>query len=173
MDDRGSFGRVPLGAAVGTLVFAPAFVAAVIGWGPYHLTRWHVGPPLLGWAPIRWVGAVLVVAAIPVVVDFCLRFVREGHGTPAPFAPPRRLVVSGPYRWVRNPGYVAAVTMIAGEALVLGSVAVLAYAALVWLACHALVVGYEEPTLLTTFGDDYAAYRRRVPRWVPRIPTAR
>lgn len=170
MDDRGPAARAPLGAALGTLVFAPAFVAAVIGWGPYHLTRWRVAPPLLGWPALRWVGALLVVAAVPVVVDFCLRFVREGHGTPAPFAPPRRLVVSGPYRWVRNPGYVAAVAMIAGEALVLGSGAVLAYAGLVWLACHVLVVAYEEPTLRATFGDDYCAYRRRVPRWLPRPP---
>jgi protein-S-isoprenylcysteine O-methyltransferase Ste14 len=87
-----------------------------------------------------------------------------------PMAPPRRLVVSGPFRWVRNPAYLAALGAIAGQGLLLGSVPVLLYALGMALVFHVFVVGYEEPTLRRTFGADYERYCREVPRWLPRAP---
>ena len=109
---------------------------------------------------------------LPLFVSFCSRFVWEGRGTPAPIAPTEHLVVGGPYRWVRNPGYVAVTAILLGEALVLGSQAVLAWAVLVAIAFHVFVLVYEEPTLRATFGAEYDAYCRRVPRWLPRPPRA-
>jgi protein-S-isoprenylcysteine O-methyltransferase Ste14 len=102
------------------------------------------------------------------VIDFAVRFVREGHGTPVPVAPPRRLVVGGAFRFVRNPSYVAAVAAVVGQGFLLASPGVLAYGGLLALAFHLFVVGYEEPTLRRTFGADYEAYCRSVPRWLPR-----
>lgn len=154
--------------ALGTIVFVLCVPGSVVGVVPYLLSRWRVQPPLLGLLVLPSLGVVLFLVGAPIFVDFILRFVREGRGTPAPVAPPQHLVVNGCFRYVRNPGYVAVVAMIAGQGLFLGNRAVLIYAALVALAFHLFVVLYEEPTLRAQFGEEYDAYCRRVPRWIPR-----
>ncbi|HSE52948.1 MAG TPA: isoprenylcysteine carboxylmethyltransferase family protein [Gemmatimonadales bacterium] len=100
-------------------------------------------------------------------------FVVVGKGTPAPFDPPRRLVARGPYRLVRNPMYLGAGLAIWGAALVYRSLALFGYGAVFLLAMNALVVAYEEPTLERAFGEEYAAYRARVPRWLPHFRAGR
>ena len=97
-----------------------------------------------------------------------LTFTVVGRGTPAPFDPPRALVVRGPYRYVRNPMYLGAALALCGAALFYRSIPLFAYAALFLLVTHAFVVWYEEPTLARLFGADYDAYRARVGRWLPR-----
>jgi protein-S-isoprenylcysteine O-methyltransferase Ste14 len=170
MTPGGANDRPPAWAVLGTLLGAPLFIAAVIVYVPYALTGWWMGPPLLGWEPLRWVGVAMIVLAVPILVDFLVRFVREGHGTPVPVAPPSRLVVGGVFRYVRNPSYLAAVAAVIGQGLILASTWVLIYAAVLALAFHLFVVTYEEPTLRRTFGEAYEAYCRDVPRWVPRVP---
>jgi protein-S-isoprenylcysteine O-methyltransferase Ste14 len=96
-------------------------------------------------------------------------FVVIGRGTPAPFDPPRRLVVRGPYRFVRNPMYIGAALALAGAALFYNSVTLLAYSCVFLVATHLFVIGYEEPTLRRKFGSDYDDYRRNVCRWLPRF----
>jgi protein-S-isoprenylcysteine O-methyltransferase Ste14 len=98
-----------------------------------------------------------------------VRFVIEGSGTPAPVAPTQHLVVGGLYRYVRNPMYLAVLAIIIGQALALWRPILVGYAAVVALAFVAFVRGYEEPTLRSTFGDEYEAYRRAVPGWWPRL----
>jgi protein-S-isoprenylcysteine O-methyltransferase Ste14 len=117
-------------------------------------------------------GVLVLIAAIPLFLEFLWRFVEEGHGTPAPVAPTEKLVVGGTFRRVRNPGYVAVVGILLGEALVLGSVLLLTYAVGIWLIFHLFVLVYEEPTLRRQFGEEYGAYCRRVPRWLPRFKKA-
>ena len=97
------------------------------------------------------------------------RFALKGLGTPAPIAPTAHLVVSGFYRFVRNPMYVGVLAAILGQALVFANWRLFAYAGLVWLMFELFVLIYEEPTLKRTFGQEYAAYRANVPRWVPRF----
>src|ERR671914_565368 len=80
-----------------------------------------------------------------------------------------RLVVGGVYRYVRNPMYVAVLAAIVGQALLLGRLVLLLYAAAAWLVVAAFVRFYEEPTLTRRFGADYEAYRRAVPAWLPRL----
>lgn len=152
-------------AALGTLAFTLVVPGTVIVLVPWCLTGWRLAA---GWAP-RLAGLALIVAALPVFSAFLLRFVREGLGTPAPIAPTERLVVGGPFRRVRNPGYLAVVAMLLGEALLFGSGAVAAWAALAALGFHLFVVLYEEPTLRRQFGAEYDDYCRRVPRWWPRL----
>jgi protein-S-isoprenylcysteine O-methyltransferase Ste14 len=164
--------RPPWFAVVGTITLAPLFAGSVIVLGPYLVSRWTFDAPFFGCAPSRWIGVALVILPIPPLLDFLVRFAREGHGTPAPFAPPRHLVVNGPFRYVRNPAYLCAVSMIVGQGLFLGSTSVLFYAAVVALTFHLLVVLYEEPTLRETFGAEYAAYCCEVPRWIPRLTPA-
>ena len=162
--------RFPLRALVGTIVFVAVLPATVVVLGPYWLTGWRLREPFLGTTLTRWVGALSIVVALPLFISFLGRFVFEGRGTPAPVAPTEKLVVGGPFRWVRNPGYVAVVSMLLGQGLVLASPAVLVYAAAIALAFHLFVLLYEEPTLRRTYGAEYDAYCRRVPRWIPRRP---
>ncbi|MGH9554362.1 MAG: methyltransferase family protein [Terriglobales bacterium] len=122
------------------------------------------GPRYLGLAPIA-VGATFYFRC-------ALDFVLKGRGTPAPIDAPKFLVTSNLYRMVRNPMYVGVVMVVAGEGLFLQSVAVLRYAALGWFGFHLFVVLYEEPTLRAKFGAEYEEYCRRVPRWLPRMPSS-
>ena len=98
-----------------------------------------------------------------------LAFALVGKGTPAPFDPPRRLVVAGPYRYVRNPMYIGAGLALTGAAMFYGSLRLLGYVGLFLLATHAFVVLYEEPALTRLFGHEYRAYQTRVRRWLPRF----
>ncbi len=112
-------------------------------------------------------GMILGVGGGVLAVSCILTSVVVGRGTPAPFDPPRRLVVRGPYRFVRNPMYIGAGLSLAGAAAFYESLALLAYASLFLLVTHAFVLTYEEPTLRRTFGKDYESYCARVGRWWP------
>jgi len=160
--------RPPLWSILGTFVGATLFIGATLVYVPYLMARWHLSPPLFGWEPMRWIGMALMLLAAPVILDFLVRFVVHGHGTPVPIAPPTRLVVRGSFRYVRNPAYLAAVVGLVGQGLWFGSASVLIYALVMWVAFHLFVIGYEEPTLRASFGSEYEAYCRAVPRWLPR-----
>ena len=157
--------RALIGSAV-FLVVAPGIVAVYIPWA---LTHWSPSPPLLGLSALRVVGPLLVAIGLPVLLDSFLRFALQGRGTPAPVAPPRHLVVTGFYRYVRNPMYVAVVSLILGQGLFLGSMRVLRYGIGVWLTAFGFVVLYEEPTLRRKFGAEYDEFCAHVPRWIPRL----
>jgi protein-S-isoprenylcysteine O-methyltransferase Ste14 len=133
------------------------------------MTRWQLGPALFGLELTRSVGVLLVLAGLPGLVDSYARFALQGLGTPAPVAPTKNLVVTGLYRYVRNPIYAALVAIILGQALLFGDWRLTLLGALFWLASHLFVIAYEEPTLQRTFGAEYEAYRAHVPRWVPRL----
>ena len=154
-----------LGSAV-FLVIAPGTLAVYV---PWTFTGWRLAPPLLGFFPLRVVGGLMIAAGLPVLLDSFARFAIQGLGTPAPVAPPQHLVVTGLYRYVRNPMYVAVSALIFGQGLLFGSVSLLEYGLVVWLAFFAFVVLYEEPTLHGKFGNEYEDYCARVPRWLPRL----
>jgi protein-S-isoprenylcysteine O-methyltransferase Ste14 len=155
-------------AAAGSAVFLAVAPGVVAGLVPWWLTGWRVREPLPYWMPLRVVGVGLLVGGGAVLVHAFGRFVVEGLGTPAPVAPTRELVVGGLYRYVRNPMYLAVLAAIVGQALALGQLVLLAYAAAVGAAFVAFVHWYEEPTLARRFGDRYQAYREAVPGWWPR-----
>ena len=117
----------------------------------------------------RYLGGVLIALGAIGLLDSFARFALQGMGTPAPTFPTERLVVTGLYRYVRNPMYVAVVAAIFGQGLLFGSAPLIAYGAAVWLAFHLFVVAYEEPALRRRFGAIYAAYQANVPRWIPRL----
>jgi protein-S-isoprenylcysteine O-methyltransferase Ste14 len=153
-------------AAAGSAIFfalAPGVVAGLI---PWWLTAWRFEPI---WPPLRVAGALLTIAAAVVLVSAFTRFVMEGVGTPAPVAPTRRLVVGGLYRFVRNPMYIAVVSAIVGQGLLLGRPGLFVYAAVAGAAMFAFTRLYEEPHLAETYGQEYADYRRNVPGWWPRL----
>jgi protein-S-isoprenylcysteine O-methyltransferase Ste14 len=140
------------------LIFLPNQILSSTGIiGPSAIGAWQVAGMLVGAS-----GAALALTCI-------LTFVFVGKGTPAPFDPPRRLVLQGPYRVVRNPMYLGAGLALAGAALFYQSIPLLAYAGLFLLITHFFVVLYEEPTLRQTFEKDYDAYCRRTGRWWPKL----
>lgn len=165
--------RRRVSAAGGSLLFFVLAPGTVAGWVPYWLTGWTLREPFLGIPALRALGAALAALGLVSLVESFVRFALVGLGTPAPVAAPTELVVSGQYRYVRNPMYVAVLWLLVGQSLVFGSVRVLGYALLVWLLFHAFVRLYEEPTLSARFGLSYEAYCERVRRWWPRLPAAR
>lgn len=116
---------------------------------------------------VQWAGVAIILAGGALALTCVLTFAVVGRGTPVPVAPPRRLVITGPYRWVRNPMALGVGTALFGVALFYESISVALIAVVFLLGIHAMVVLYEEPTLRRTFGADYAAYCRRVNRWIP------
>jgi protein-S-isoprenylcysteine O-methyltransferase Ste14 len=140
------------------LIYLPARVLSQTG---------IVRPAAIG---VQQVAGMVIGAIGAGIALWCIStFASVGKGTPAPFDPPRRLVIRGPYRFVRNPMYIGAGLTLAGAALFYASWSLLGYAGLFLLATHFFVLGYEEPTLRRTFGQDYAAYCRQVRRWWPRV----
>ena len=112
--------------------------------------------------PLWLIGAVIILWCF---ADFTFR----GHGTPNPMDPPKELVTTGVYRYVRNPIYVGTLTIIIGHFLWFKTIWMLAYAVVVFLIFHLFVTLYEEPTLKKKFGEVYENYRKSVPRWIPKL----
>jgi protein-S-isoprenylcysteine O-methyltransferase Ste14 len=113
-------------------------------------------------------GAVLILLGLALWYRTVALFAREGEGTLAPWDPTRKLVVRGPYRYVRNPMITGVLLVLGGEAALFGSVWILVWAA-AFLAVNAVWFPLvEEPGLVRRFGDEYEQYRRHVPRWLPR-----
>jgi protein-S-isoprenylcysteine O-methyltransferase Ste14 len=152
-----------LGSAI-FLVVAPGTLAAYVPWTMCH---WRFAPPLLGFFSFRVIGALMIATGLPVLLDSFARFAIQGLGTPAPVAPPQHLVVTGLYRYVRNPMYVAVLSFIFGQGLLFGSVRLLEYGLVVWLGFLAFVLLYEEPALRRQFGKEYEEFCAHVPRWIP------
>ena len=102
------------------------------------------------------------------VYGCCLwEFVQKGQGIPAPIDHPKELVVTGLYRYVRNPMYLGVLAILIGEVLTLGSRVLLVYAAVWLLVVHIVILVYEEPNLRARFGESYEQYCAHVRRWVP------
>lgn len=161
--------KARVSATLGTAIFlfvAPGTFAVFI---PWWMSRWHVHASFPGFTAVRAIGAFLIAAGMIVVLDAFARFALQGIGTPAPIYPTRRLVVTGSYRYVRNPMYIAVVSVVLGQALFFGDMHVLVYGLSFWLITHLFVLFYEEPTLRRSFPDDYAAFTAHVPRWIPRL----
>jgi len=151
-----------------SLIFIVLVPGTVAGYVPFWISGWEVRPPFLGLAAVPVAGALLVGLGLVVLLESIGRFALDGIGTPAPILPPAKLVVTGLYRHVRNPMYLAVTAIILGQGLMLGHAGVLIYGAAVWLTCHVFVLAYEEPELRHTYPEGYGAFFRNVPRWWPR-----
>lgn len=144
-------------------IVVPGTVAVYV---PLWIARYDRGAtPVLAWA----VATPLFALGVAVYLWCVWCFATVGRGTPAPIDAPRRLVVVGPYRHVRNPMYLGVLLVVVGWTTLFRSIGLAAYAALVALAFHLFVVIYEEPKLNRSLGTDYGDYRRLVWRWLPRL----
>ena len=141
----------------------PAAILAASGWG-------NVGWGLNGAAaalPVA-LGSAAAAAGLALMWRTILLLARIGAGTLAPWDPTTRLVVAGPYRFVRNPMICGVALLLLGEAAIFGSAPLLVWSAL-FLAVNAVWFPLvEEPALERRFGEPYREYTRKVPRWIPR-----
>lgn len=135
---------------------------------PYFILR-PSGLEMIPSLSLRMLGILLMILGVYGFSWVSQAFVRFGKGTPAPFDPPKEFVARGLYRFVRNPMYSGAMSVILGEALLFASWHLLIYAAAVLTMLHFFVVLYEEPSLLKRFGEPYRQYLHSVPRWIPRL----
>ena len=144
-------------------ILAPGMVAGLI---PLALLR--TGPQIqTGF--LSYLAFPLWLTGVATLIWCFWDFLVKGRGTPAPIDPPKELVVSGLYNYVRNPMYVGVLLVIIGHFLWFGFWSFLIYAVVVFIAFHSFVTFYEEPNLKTRFGSSYEAYLSRVPRWIPRF----
>jgi protein-S-isoprenylcysteine O-methyltransferase Ste14 len=149
------------------LIYASLFVGFLFVYLPARLMSWTgiVRPAAIAWQQIA--GAAICAAGVAIALWCVGTFIFVGKGTPAPFDPPRRLVIRGPYRWVRNPMYIGTALALGGAALFYHSLSLLLYGCALLAVAHGVVVFYEEPTLRKTFGAEYEGYCRSVRRWLP------
>ena len=145
-------------------VFIPGFWTVMM---PYWILPRGLRPDLRGAGAAGW----LLIAGGIALYFACAfwGFAVRGKGTPLPLDPPKRLVVVGPYKVVRNPMYWSVVFVILGEAAVFHSVALLDLAVVFFLCVSLFVLFFEQPALREKFGAEYEEYCRRVPGWVPRF----
>jgi protein-S-isoprenylcysteine O-methyltransferase Ste14 len=152
-------------AILRSVFFASLFVSLWTWFIPRWLARGELHP--------RWSIATIALMSIggAIMVKCVWDFAWTGRGTPAPWDPPRRLVVTGLYRYVRNPMYVGMGAFLLGEAMLLPEITrgMLMVIAAAWLAVTAFIMLYEEPTLRRLFAGDYDNYCRHVRRWLPRL----
>ena len=149
-----------------TLLFIILAPGTVTLWVPYLLLRRYGHWPSAG---VGWLALTLSAVGVLILLSCMRDFAVVGHGTPAPIDPPKLLVVSGPYRFVRNPMYWGVELVLLGEAICFRSMHLAVYAILVGFCVQLFVVFYEEPTLRKKFGTSYQEYCWAVPRWIPRL----
>ncbi len=157
-----------MAAAGGSSLFFALAPGTFAGLVPWWMTRWRFAHATPYWLAARVLGALVLVLGATFLIRAFARFVSDGLGTPAPVAPTQRLVVTGSYRYVRNPMYLSVTLCIVGQSLLFGQLWLLAYAAVFLAVTAGFVSLYEEPTLALQFPHDYPAYRSAVPGWWPR-----
>ena len=150
-----------------TLIFLAVFPGIVLVYAPCLIL--YAWPSVIHSETAHYTALLPWLLGVSILL-WCVRdFVFKGGGTPAPIDPPKKLVVQGLYRFVRNPMYIGVLLVLIGHILWFQSLWLAMYAVLVFLVFHLFVVLYEEPALRKTFGDSYVRYCQKVPRWMPRV----
>jgi protein-S-isoprenylcysteine O-methyltransferase Ste14 len=122
---------------------------------------------------LQFLAVVAAAVGVYLVIWVSTAFVRQGKGTPIPIQPPTRLVITGLYRYVRNPMYVGAILIVLAETVYFHSLSLLIYAVVLWALLHTFMLVFEEPQLKRRYKTEYEQYRAEVPRWIPRLNNQR
>ena len=151
------------------VLYSAAFVG-LWAWLASYVRRFDPQIPLALPSWLVPIGLLLACAGGLVAAACIATFVTLGHGTPAPFDPPRQFVALGPYRYVRNPMYLGAAAVLLGAGLFISSPSVVLLALGFLLFMHLFVVLHEEAALAARFGDNYLRYKATVHRWLVKMP---
>ena len=146
-------------------ILLPGFFAGYVPWRYFGLRQTALDLT----RPAHAAGVCCIALGATLLVACIVEFARTGRGTLSPADPPRHLVIRGPYRYVRNPMYLAVTVIVLGEALVARSLSLGIYWAIWFLGVNLFVIGFEEPTLRRMFGASYEEYTREVGRWIPSV----
>jgi protein-S-isoprenylcysteine O-methyltransferase Ste14 len=172
IEQTGDAGRASPGLAISFNLVIRSLLFTVVApglggvWIPWRILTHSGATP----KPVSWFALAVIIVGTALYFLCLWVFVVVGRGTPGPWDAPRRFVAVGPYRWVRNPIYIAALLVVLGEAWLFHSLPLLKYAVGMAACFHLFIVGYEESTLSGKFGDAYLEYKQVVPRWIPRRP---
>ena len=152
-------------------LWGATFVWLVFLYAPFQLMQLNaeLGWPVWRSVPTRVLGLLMITGGAGMMLYCTGLFARIGRGTPVPAAPPEKLVIQGPYRYSRNPIYVAYVAVWFGIFFFQGHAALLLYALIASLLVELVILFWEEPVLERRFGSEYDEYRARVPRWLPLV----
>lgn len=155
--------------AIGTILFTLLVPGSITVLIPYLLLNFqlHLIPVKLG--NYRYLGLIPIILGLIAYLWTAWDFTFKGKGTPAPISAPKVLMVSGLYRYVRNPMYIGILMILLGEALFFKEVILLVYTCLMFLSFHRFVKYYEEHDLTRQFGAAYKLYCHAIPRWFPRF----
>ena len=145
-------------------VFIPGTVTLLL---PYEIVSQSPENLPEVWRAPQWAALLPALLGVAIYLWCLWDFATFGRGTPAPIDPPKRLVVRGLYRYMRNPMYVGVLSILLAEAAFFESWWLLAYASFVFTVFHLFIVLYEEPVLSRQFGESYQAYRQSVRHWLP------
>jgi protein-S-isoprenylcysteine O-methyltransferase Ste14 len=146
------------------ILFVPGVLVVV-----FPLWLMATDPALFSFGLFRWLAVPFWTAGAFITIWCAWAFTVRGRGTPSPADPPRELVVSGLYHYVRNPIYVGVVIFLLGHVLWHPASSILWMPLIVAVSSHLFVIFYEEPHLRKTFGTRYQTYCQAVPRWIPRV----
>jgi len=145
-------------------ILIPAIILLISG----HV-RWFCGKTFPESMVVVAVTFFLACVGVSVALWTVMLFHTHGNGTPVPWAPPKKLIVLGPYAYVRNPMIMAALAILLAGALLFGSIGILIWAGVLWGLTTLYITLIEEPGLKHRFGDEYVEYSKNVARWVPRM----
>jgi protein-S-isoprenylcysteine O-methyltransferase Ste14 len=154
-------------AVISILFIVVGGPAILLVYLPFWLTHFRIPADEPRWEEL--VACALIAAGVAPLLESAARFVRVGKGTLVPTNATQHLVVSGLYRYVRNPMYVGVATCLAAEAILFRSANLVAELLLALIGVHLFVCLYEEPTLRKRYGQEYDEFKRNVPRWLPRL----
>ncbi len=154
---------------IGAAIFTVLIPGSVTVFLPYYILDRSV-PEIGAWGPLQLIAAAILVVGAGIYFRCLWDFVIVGRGLPSPVDHPKKLVVCGLYRYVRNPMYVGVLLVLIGEVLLLRSIVLIWYALAVLALVHVYILVYEERYLQYRFGQSYTEYRKEVRRWIPGRP---
>lgn len=158
-----------LHATLGTVLFLFLILPLFLVWIPYIILSTPNHDVLFDIGVIRYFGLFPIITGVVIYLWCSYNFVFFGKGTPIHFTSTKKLVVTGLYRFVRNPMYIGALLIIIGEALYFQSMILIVYAIISFGALNIFLCFFEEPYLSDKFGDNYDRYKKSVRRWIPRL----
>ena len=144
-------------------ILQPGVVAGVL---PFLIVRQRQKVELKLSNAFEYAGACIFVIGFTIMLICIISFAVKGRGTLSPADPTNKLVVSGLYKFSRNPMYVGVLLMLAGEGTFFKSVSLFVYTLLIFVAFTVFIIFFEEPRLTRAFGGEYLQYRTKVPRWL-------
>ena len=148
------------------IIFTILYPGIVAGLIPCWIIGGDINVIIFEFEKLHQLAGIFLFIAGFIIMTWCIvNFAVKGRGTLSPIAPTKKLVVSGLYRFSRNPMYIGVMLLLIGETLFFSSLSLCLYSFIVFLGFNLFIIAREEPRLKKDFGNDYDIYRKKVRRW--------